>query len=235
MTKIAGVLFDKDGTLFDFTSTWGVWIQRVLNELCDDDPVKVSELANAAGYSTATQEFVTGSLAVNASADETNQVWSELLPDKTLDEIQLTGLRHIKSLPLMPVTDLARLFDSMKQQGLTLGLATNDFESAAYQQLQQSNIESCFDFICGFDSGYGSKPEPGMIAAFCHKAGLDVSTVAMVGDSTHDLFAGRAAGAGLVVGVLTGPATESDLQDIADTVLPDISYLPGYLQNRDLL
>ncbi len=86
-----------------------------------------------------------------------------------------------------------------------------------------------FDFICGFDSGYGSKPAAGMIHGFCEKMNLAPHEVAMVGDSTHDLEAGRAAGVGLNVGVLTGPARSEDIGHLADVMLQDISHLPAHL------
>ncbi|MFD2856539.1 HAD family hydrolase [Seohaeicola zhoushanensis] len=50
----------------------------------------------------------------------------------------------------------------------------------------------------------------------------------MVGDSTHDLFAGRTAGMH-TVGVLTGVAGHEDLAPHADVVLPDIGHLPAWL------
>jgi phosphoglycolate phosphatase len=50
----------------------------------------------------------------------------------------------------------------------------------------------------------------------------------MVGDSAHDLTAGRAAGMGTIA-VLTGLAKASDLEPFADLVLPDIGYLPNWL------
>jgi phosphoglycolate phosphatase len=49
-----------------------------------------------------------------------------------------------------------------------------------------------------------------------------------VGDSRHDLVAGRAAGM-RCVGVLTGLADRADLSPLADAVLPDIGHLPGWL------
>jgi phosphoglycolate phosphatase len=52
--------------------------------------------------------------------------------------------------------------------------------------------------------------------------------IAMIGDSTHDLVAGRAAGM-ITVGVLTGPATREDLAPHATVVLPDIGHLPAWL------
>jgi phosphoglycolate phosphatase len=50
----------------------------------------------------------------------------------------------------------------------------------------------------------------------------------MVGDTTHDLAAGRAAGM-LRIAVLTGVAEEADLAAEADVVLPDIGHLPDWL------
>jgi phosphoglycolate phosphatase len=52
--------------------------------------------------------------------------------------------------------------------------------------------------------------------------------VAMVGDSRHDLQAGRAAGM-RTVAVLTGIAKAADLADLADVILPDIGALPAWL------
>jgi phosphoglycolate phosphatase len=52
----------------------------------------------------------------------------------------------------------------------------------------------------------------------------------MVGDSLHDLVAGRAAGM-QTVGVLTGPACRAELAPCADAVLPDIGHLTEWLGN----
>lgn len=90
------------------------------------------------------------------------------------------------------------------------------------------NIIECFDFISGCDSGFGAKPEPGMLHGFSNAMGLHPSEVAMVGDSTHDLKAGRAAGM-VNIGVLTGPAVTEDLAPYADIVLRDIGEIPEWL------
>ena len=34
---IRGVIFDKDGTLFDFQSTWGIWTTQVLERIAGSD------------------------------------------------------------------------------------------------------------------------------------------------------------------------------------------------------
>ncbi|MEC9104658.1 MAG: HAD hydrolase-like protein, partial [Pseudomonadota bacterium] len=56
----------------------------------------------------------------------------------------------------------------------------------------------------------------------------DPAHVAMVGDSTHDLIAGRAAGM-VTVAVLTGLADAETLGPHADVVLPHIGHIPGWL------
>ena len=35
--KIAGILFDKDGTLFDFQKTWGKWAKVFLTEISNNN------------------------------------------------------------------------------------------------------------------------------------------------------------------------------------------------------
>jgi len=34
-SKIKGLLFDKDGTLFDFDKTWNAWTRRILREVSE--------------------------------------------------------------------------------------------------------------------------------------------------------------------------------------------------------
>ena len=113
-----------------------------------------------------------------------------------------------------------------------MGVATNDAEAPARANIAQLGATKQFDFIAGFDSGYGAKPEPGMLLAFAQQFNLDPQSCVMVGDSTHDLHAGRAAGMA-TVGVLTGLADQSELSPYADVVLPDIGHLPNWLNLPD--
>lgn len=228
--NIKGLLFDKDGTLFGFRESWGIWCERVLADLCGDDLPLRQRLAQAAGYDITAREFLPGSSIVNAEASETNRIWADLLEDKTLADVNAAGLLALQDLPLVPVTDLNALLQRLRASGLKTGVATNDYESGAHSQLQEAKVDHLFDFVCGFDSGFGSKPGPGMIHAFCERTGLAPEQVAMIGDSTHDLHAGKSAGAGLCIGVLTGPASRDDLVDHADLVIDSIEALPGLLR-----
>ena len=55
----------------------------------------------------------------------------------------------------------------------------------------------------------------------------------MVGDSLHDLQAAEAAGM-MRIAVLTGIATENQLKNYADIVLPSIADLPDLLSKNSV-
>lgn len=232
---LRGIVFDKDGTLFSFSETWGAWCERLLSTLAPDNRPQQEALAGAIGYNVRQRSFFAGSAVVSGSADETTAILAELLPDKTPEQIESAGLELLGGLPLAPVTNLSKLFFELKEDGYKLAVATNDYVATANEHLSRIGVLHCFDFVCGFDSGYGSKPEPGMINAFCESNHLSPSEVVMVGDSMHDLQAGRAAGTALNVGVLSGPAGRAELNEYADELINDISELPALLQQRSLI
>lgn len=228
---IKGIVFDKDGTLFEYQGTWAAWCRAVIADLSGNDAALATRLAAAVGFNAETDDFVPGSLIVNGAAGDVNAAWAAHLPAMSLDDVNTVAIKNLENLPDLPVCDLTALFDNLVSRGIALGLATNDYEAAAYQQLRSVGVVDQFDFVCGFDSGHGAKPGPGMIEAFCQATGLLPSAVAMVGDSTHDLGAGRAASVGATIGVLTGPARADDIAHLADHIVADISAIPALLDS----
>jgi len=77
--------------------------------------------------------------------------------------------------------------------------------------------------VCG-DDGFAMKPAPDPVFALCQALQTEPPRVAVVGDSPADIAMARAAGAGRVVGVLTGVGTAADLAE-ADVVLGSIAEL----------
>ena len=228
---IRGVVFDKDGTLFDFNAVWSVWCDRVVNELADGDSVIAHSLSETIGYDLQNRSFSSGSLIVSGAAYDTAKAMASVLSEKDASRVNSVCIKHTVGLPLAPVENLTAVLGKLKSSGLTLGVATNDSEASAHAQLADGKIAGYFEFVCGFDSGFGSKPNAGMLQAFCRATGIAASEVAMVGDSLHDIHSGIAAGAGLTVGVLTGPAKEPELASHADVVMADINGLLPLLVN----
>ncbi len=225
---IKGLIFDKDGTLFDFNATWGAWAGLMIQQETQGDPERISALANVMGYDMDTRQFLPGSVVIASTVEETASAMSTVLPGETHDTLiprmnaAAGAVEQVQAVPLIPY------FDGLKSRNLKLGIATNDAEEPALMNLTSAGVRDHFDFVAGYDSGYGSKPGPGQLLAFCAQTGLNPRHCAMIGDSTHDLEAGHAAGM-ITIGVLTGPAIADELTPYADVVLPDIGHIPGWL------
>ncbi|MFG3254624.1 phosphonatase-like hydrolase [Streptomyces sp. NPDC048172] len=84
------------------------------------------------------------------------------------------------------------------------------------------------------DAGRG-RPYPDMVLTALLRTGAPaVDAVAVVGDTPHDMRAGRAAGAGLVAGVLTGGQSPETLREAgADRVLGSVAELPALIDRAD--
>lgn len=230
---IRGIVFDKDGTLFDFTATWSAWAMTFLGELAAGDPDRAALLGLAIGFDTRAVRFVPDSPVIGGTPGELAEILLPLIPGTTASA--LVGRMNATSAtaPMVEAAPLAPLLADLRARGLKLGVATNDGEVPARAHLRAAGVEDSFDFIAGFDSGHGSKPGPGQLRAFAEAAGLDPAEVVMVGDSAHDLHAARAAGM-RGVAVLTGIAEAPALSMLAEVVLPSIAHLPAWLEAEAL-
>ncbi|MGY6411839.1 MAG: HAD family hydrolase [Alkalilacustris sp.] len=231
MDSIGGVVFDKDGTLYDFEATWGRWTLDLIAGLAQGDGALARRLAAAVGFDLAQRRFDPDSPVIAGTPEAAADLLGPHLPGLPRAGLIARMNASAALAPLVEAAPLAPLLAGLKGRGLRLGVATNDAESAARAHLAVSGVCDAFDFIAGYDSGFGAKPAPGMLHGFVAATGLAAGRVAMVGDSLHDLAAGRAAGM-VTVAVLTGPATAGDLAPLADAVLPDIGHLPGWLDGR---
>ena len=159
---------------------------------------------------------------------EIAQMLAENLAGTSLAEVTSLMDQLAVETEMVPAVALRPVLAALRGRGLRLGLATNDTEIPARAHLERAGVLDLFDFVAGCDSGYGGKPAPGQLLAFAAKLGLVPGRVIMVGDSVHDLDAGRAAGMHAVA-VLTGIATKAELAPHADVVLDDISQLGAWI------
>lgn len=225
---IDAILFDKDGTLFDFADTWGGFGRSVLEKLSDGDQKRAAELGRAIGFDPVSEEYADDSIVIAGTVEEIAEALAPYFPDMPSDELIDILNTESATATQAPAVPLVPFLDALRQLGLKLGVATNDGEMPALQHLASVGIRDHFDFVAGYDSGHGFKPGPGQLIAFATHVGVDPSRVAMVGDSLHDLQAGRAAGM-TTIGVLTGLAPAEALAPMADVVLPDIGHIPAWL------
>ncbi len=224
MSRIKAIIFDKDGTLFSFQDTWRVWARAVLDELTETD-AKRHAVAAAIGFDLSANAFRADSVVIAGTAADITRALEPILPNRP-DIIEVLD-EHSANTPQAPVPGLHATLEALSRDHV-LGLMTNDSEVPARAHLAQVGIADRFSFVAGYDSGYGAKPDPGPLLAFSDAVGVLPHETLMVGDSRHDLVAGRAAGMG-TVGVLTGVADAQDLVDLADVILPDIRGIAGWL------
>ena len=225
--NLRGLLFDKDGCLFDFHRSWGPWLAGFLDEVSADE-THMSQLANALGFDHSKQVFHPGSVFVHDTLEEIMDAVLPHLPNWERSALEAYAIRETALVPQVPTVPLPALLSGFQARGLVLGVATNDNEAPARSQLKAAGVLGHFAFIAGYDSGFGGKPETGMQRAFCQAQGLAPAEVAMIGDSLHDMTSGRDAGM-VTVGVLTGTTTRAELEAVADVVLADIGEIEGWL------
>ncbi|MHA6262512.1 HAD family hydrolase [Arenibacterium sp. CAU 1754] len=226
--EIEAVLFDKDGTLFQFGATWESWAQAFLLRATGGDRPRATTVGHHIGFDLESRKFTRDSVVIAGTPDEVAEALVPHFPTVSREALMTLLIEEAVSAPQIEAVPLVPFLDGLRALGLRLGVATNDAEEPALAHLDRAGVRDFFDFVAGCDSGHGAKPEPGQLLAFSRQIGLEPGRVAMVGDSTHDLRAGRAAGM-RTVGVLTGMAGPEDLMPFADVVLPDIGHIPGWL------
>ncbi|MDO8396286.1 MAG: HAD family hydrolase [Bradyrhizobium sp.] len=231
---IRAILFDKDGTLVDFQRTFGPAVHEVMQHLAGGDRAAWDRLVAVSRFVEADRRFMPDSPLIAEPTGVYGALWAAALGRPAsaafLAEIdRLLGdatTRHLAA-----IGDPRALLTGLAARGYRLGLLTNDAEMTARAHLRKLKLDNVLEFVAGYDSGFGAKPDAGPVLAFAQAVGVPVSETAVVGDSVLDLAAARAAGA-IAIGVLTGPASSAMLAPHADVLLDSPAELPAWLDRR---
>jgi phosphoglycolate phosphatase len=236
------VIFDKDGTLLDFTATWIPLIQKradcVVKALGKDGDLKAA-LLRAWGIDPLTgrvdprgpcpvalrsEEIVIGTQVLY----ETGHPWddSKQLVIQAFDQADATGDRRKM---LKPVNEIESVLHRLKSQGFSLALATSDERKDTDDVLTALGLEGLFDAVLCAGEGNPPKPHPEMLLAICEKLSIPPEEAVFVGDTVTDMIMGRRAGLGLTIGILEGGVTpREELEKVADLVLDSIRDLASF-------
>ncbi len=233
MSRIRGILFDQDGTLIDFNATWSAVARKMAMQAANDDVARADLLLDQSGLDLATGRFRADSVFAAGTNAEVVALWHPHLERDELAETVamydvLTAREGAASAVARP--GIHDAIASLHAAGYRLGMATNDSTLGAEQTLVALGFAHMFSAAYGYDAVARPKPAPDVIVAFADMAGMKAGEIAMVGDNRHDLETGRAAGAGLVVGVLSGTGTRETLSPLADVLLDSVADLPAYLE-----
>ncbi len=226
------VVFDKDGTLIDFTAMWGGWAIGLADRLeaATDRPIR-GLLCEAFGIDAVSGQILPhGLLAATPMA---------VLRGVALDLLEVGGTTRSRATAALdeawhppdpvalarPLADLAALFGALRSAGARIGIATSDDRRPTLRTLEALGIAGLVDAVVCADDGVAVKPAADMIVELCRVVGVPATETAIVGDTVADLRMGRAAGVRTCIGVLSGSGTADELRPMSDVLIPSIAVL----------
>jgi phosphoglycolate phosphatase-like HAD superfamily hydrolase len=227
------IIFDKDGTLIHFEAMWGAWAIDLAQKL-----EAITSRSMAERLYKAFDFYVdTGQIAPHGALSVTPMVGLRLLTVQVLiGEVGLSpaaaeaAVTKVWQTPdpvatAHPLADLIALFTTVQAHGCKIAVATSDDRTPTAATLAKLGLA---DFVaalaCG-DDGIPIKPEPDMVLTLCQNLNISPAKTVVIGDNVADLQMGRAAGAGLVIGVLSGVSAAEILTPHADIVLSSVAGL----------
>ena len=118
---------------------------------------------------------------------------------------------------------------SLHERGHQLGIVTSKSEYLAYRGLAHVGLARYMDTVVGCDSSTRHKPDPEPVRIALHRLACPPENALFVGDSVHDLMAGKAAGV-TTVAALWGAFRRQDMEPGQPTSWAESIYeIPGLL------
>jgi pyrophosphatase PpaX len=107
--------------------------------------------------------------------------------------------------------DAARTLEALRARGIPVGVVTSKGREMTARTLSRCGIDALLDVLITADDVVRGKPDPEPVLKAMEKLGIGApAEVLFVGDSPHDLFAGRAAGV-RTAGAVWGPFSRAEL------------------------
>lgn len=92
-----------------------------------------------------------------------------------------------------PIAGATSLLEKLATTAIDVAMATNDSGASAQSQVDQLGWSEFITAVVGYDSGFGPKPEPGMLVGLIEHFGVAAADTLMVGDTWADAEAAAAA------------------------------------------
>lgn len=231
------IIFDKDGTLIDFTATWVPLIRKrvsfLLKVLRTNDQELEAFLLKSWGIDPLSGKIdPRGPCPVSPRADEIiigtmglyqkGYPWDEAKQwvARAFDEADADGDWREE---VVPIKGIQTFLSRLREHGFYTALATNDERKDTEAILNHLGMEGLFDTILCAGDVNSPKPHPETILTICRRLGIDPGETVMVGDSVADMMTGKRAGVALTVGILEGGVTpRQELEKVADLVVDSI-------------
>jgi len=103
---------------------------------------------------------------------------------------------------------------NLSERGARLGIVTSKLRAGALRGLALCRYDGLFEIIVGSDDVARHKPDPEPVFKALELLGADATSTVFVGDSPHDMAAGKAAGV-MTAAVLWGPFPRAALEPLS--------------------
>lgn len=125
--------------------------------------------------------------------------------------------------------DVPEVLATLSTRGHKLAVVTSKASAIAQQSLQFLGLDDYFPVVVGYDDATRHKPDPEPVRVALSRLGVSADQAAFVGDSPHDVHAGKAAGV-VTIAALWGPFDRETLADARpDHFIGCMADLPGVL------
>jgi phosphoglycolate phosphatase len=184
---LAAAIVDLDGTLVDTLGDFAVALNRMLQDL-GQRPVEATAIERMVGKGS---EHLIRSVLAHVGASEAlyPQDWERYLAHY----LAING-QHSAVYP-----GAEQGLQALKAAGLKLACLTNKPGDFARPLLQAKGLAGYFDCVFGGDAFERKKPDPLPLLKTCEALGSTPAATLMVGDSSNDARAARAAGCRVVL------------------------------------
>jgi phosphonatase-like hydrolase len=122
------------------------------------------------------------------------------------------------------------VMEKLKNAGLKIAVDTGFDRAITDVVISRMPWRDLIDDSIASDEVADGRPAPDMLFALAERQRITPAEIVKVGDTPSDILQGRAAGAGLVVGVLYGTHTREQLAPHGpDALIEHLSELPGLI------
>lgn len=204
---VDAVVFDKDGTLIDLDASWAPLAESWIEAIAAVGSTLLDDLADTLGYDYSIRRLVPDStIAAGTLIDVGDATHRLLLVNGYSREaaseavvraraaIEVAAATH----PAVTLADLGQLFSGLVSAGLGVAVLTSDDRVPTLDFLERNRIASLVSAVMTSDDVDHPKPHPDGLHRIGRALGLSAQRLLMVGDSTADHGAARAAGAWFV-------------------------------------
>jgi phosphoglycolate phosphatase-like HAD superfamily hydrolase len=229
------VVFDKDGTLIDFNFLWGRRTRRCVDALSAvsgaGEPLRAA-LYRSLGYDPVTDSAAADGPLATIPRAKLVIITATVLYQHGLgwhEAEQLAGdffSRYMTAPPaaedIRPLGDVAGLCATLQRAGVHSAVLTADDRTPTERTLDLIGAGSYISaMVCG-DDPIAPKPSADGILHLAELFNIPGARIMMAGDTSHDLLAGRNAGVGCCLGVLSGTGGHAALSAHADVIVASI-------------